>query len=130
MSLNDVVVTFRLPAPVTVTRAGPGSFVAGRFVPDPSPTVIVLNTSTDDAVSSVPGSGQVVKPAADGQLAENTRIVYSKTELRARTPAGPGDILALPDGDYEVVSAKDWAGSIGDGTQDCWECVVALQETP
>lgn len=130
MALNDVIVTFRLPSPITVTRSVPETYVSGRRVPDPSPTVFVINDTEANAVSSVPSSGQRVEQLPEGQLAENTRTIYSKVPLQARSPAGPGDVLALSDGNYEVVTVHDWAGLRGDGSQNCWECTAAKQETP
>lgn len=130
MSLNDVISTFRVGYAVTVTRRDAETYDRGRVVQDPSPTVITLNTNAENAVSVVPGSGQTTRQGQDGQDAENTRTMYSRVALVARSPSGPGDLVALPDGLYEVVSAKDWSGLAGDGTQNCWECVLAKQETP
>ena len=130
MSLNNVVNTFRLPYTVTVTRRVPASLVDGVAVPDPAPTVFVINDTEDNAVSSVPSTGQSTEAAVEGQSSLNERIVFSKVELRARNLVGPGDLLTLADGVYEVVQVKDWSGLRGDGTQNCWECVAAKQETP
>jgi hypothetical protein len=130
VSLNNVVNTFRVPYTVTVTRRVPASLVDGVAVPDPAPTVFVINDTEDSAVSIVPSTGQVTNADVEGQSSSNERIMFSKVELRARNPAGPGDLLALADGTYEVVKVNDWTGLRGDGTQNCWECVAAKQETP
>jgi len=130
MSLNDVIRTFRVPYAVNVTRQAAETYVLGRVVPDPSPTILVLNTTEFNAGSVVPVSGQETQQGEEGQSAENTRIMYSMTALRARSPQGPADIVSLHDGQYAVVSVKDWSGLVGDGTQNCWECVLAKQEKP
>lgn len=129
MSLSDVVFTFRVPHTVTVTRRDAETYSQGRLVRDSTPTVLILNTSEANAVSVVPG-GHESEQESPGQSSENKRVMYSRVALRARSDEGPGDVVTLPDGSYEVVAVKDWSGLAGDDSQNCWECTLAEQSTP
>lgn len=85
----------------TVTRRAAGAYASGIWADG--------STSTFSITAHVqPVTGRDLKTLPEGQRAEDSRIVYTTTELRA-TAGGP-DSISIGGEAYEVTRVETWSG--------------------
>lgn len=85
----------------TVTRTAVGTRTNGRYTPGA--------TSTFDITASVqPVTGRDLQSLPEGQRAEETRIVYTTTELRTRTATVDPDSISIDSETWAVVKVERW----------------------
>lgn len=66
-------------------------------------------TSTFSIVASVqPVDGKTLDALPEGERMKETRLVFTETELKARTPAHEPDWIAIGGERYEVFRVKKW----------------------
>ena len=85
----------------TVTRRAPETRVKGRAVAGATSTLLV-------EASEQPLSGRDLQVLPEGQRADETRKLYSRTTLRARTPASAGDLVEIDGESWEVFNTQVW----------------------
>lgn len=101
MSLLDCITRFSTaaadgtPGGYVVTRTPSGTFVNGRYTPG-TPT-----TFTIDAVVE-PDSGREIKVLAEGQFAEDTKVLWTSTQLVTMSPNNVPDTLVINGDIYSV----------------------------
>lgn len=102
MSVHDNITSSRFQTGTfTVTRTATGTTTKGRYTPGADSTFPI------DAVVR-PVTGQLLVALPEGQHAENTRVFYTKTEVRERT-----DVIAMDSEDWAVFQADDFPGHGG-----------------
>lgn len=100
MSLTGAIASFSTGT-YTVTRTAAGSSTLGRYTAGA--------TSTFDIVASVqPVTGRDLLAMPEGLRADETRIVYTTTELRALTAASDADVVAIDGEVWGVVQVERW----------------------
>ena len=117
MSLNGVIDAFKTGT-YSVSRATAGSYVAGRWVPG-TPTFTIVGAVVQ------PLSGRELKPLPEGFHAENTRKLYSKSELFAATEGDTGkeaDRITIGAEQWDVFSVAHWQRSLSGG--DFYKAIV------
>lgn len=100
MSLLSVITRFATGT-YTVTRTAAGGNTAGRYTAGA--------TSTFSIVASVqPVTGRYLRVLAEGQRADEARLIFTSTELRTRTPTNEPDLLAVDGETWEVFRVNRW----------------------
>lgn len=85
----------------TVTRTAAGATALGRYTAG--------STSSFDIAASVqPVSGRDLLALPEGLRADETRIVYTTTELRALTSASDTDAITIDGETWDVVRVERW----------------------
>lgn len=101
----------------TVTRKPAGSYVAGVWTKgQPSQTL------TFSIVASIqPASGKELLRLPEGRRTEETRVVYSKTELQPGGQAQPfsADLLTIGGESWEVQNVMPWFDGTG-----YWKAII------
>jgi len=103
MSLLDTLTRFSTavadgsPAGYVVTRTPAGTYVNGRYTPG-TPT-----TFTIDAVVE-PGSGREIKVLAEGQYAEDTKLLWTSAVLQTMSPTNVPDQIVITGDLYSVAT--------------------------
>lgn len=103
MSLLDVIGRFRTATSYTVTRAGAGTYTAGRYVAA-SPSTFTITASVQ------PVTGRELLALPEGQRAEDLRVLYTATALRTRDANGAADSIAIGGENYTVIRVETWSG--------------------
>jgi len=85
----------------TVTRTAAGTRTLGRY------TAGAASTFSIEA-SVQPVTGRDLQAMPEGQRAEETKVVYTTTELRTRTPAGEPDTIAIDSETWAVTKVERW----------------------
>ena len=108
MSLADTLAKFSTatadgsPAGYVVTRTPSGSYVNGRYTSG-TPTTLTI-----DAVV-IPGSGREIKVLAEGQFAEDTKVLWTTTPLVTMSPNDVPDQVTISGDLYSVCTiAGPW----------------------
>lgn len=100
MSLADSI-TSLASGTYTVTRTAQGTRSNGRYTPG--------STSTFSIVASVqPMRGRDLRVLAEGQHAEDTRVIYTSTELRVMSPTNDPDRVSIDGESYELFRCERW----------------------
>jgi len=103
MSLLDTLTRFSTavadgsPAGYVVTRTPVGSYINGRYTPG-APT-----TFTIDAVVE-PSSGREIKVVAEGQYAEDTKVLWTSSVLQTMSPTTVPDLIVITGDSYSVAT--------------------------
>lgn len=101
MSLLDTITRFSTaavdgtPGGYIVTRTPAGSYVNGRYTAG-SPTTFPI-----DAVVQ-PSSGREIKVVAEGQFAEDTKVLWTSTPLVTMSPSDVPDTIVIAGDTYSV----------------------------
>lgn len=100
MSLATMLARYKTGT-YTRTRTTAGAYVTGRFV---------AGTTTTDSLDLCiqPLGGRDLKILPEGRRADDTRVVYSLTELRTTSPAGAADKLTIDGEVWEVFHVDPW----------------------
>lgn len=101
MSLNGVISSFNTGI-YTVAREGSGTYVDGIL------QVGAADTPFSIVASIQPASGRDLKNLPEAQHGEETRVVFTTTELRTRTPAGAPDTVMIDGEPWTVVRVERW----------------------
>jgi hypothetical protein len=105
MSLRDSI-TSLASGTYTVTRTDTGTRVGnfGRYTAG--------DASTFEIVASIqPATGRQLRDLPEGQRGDETIAIYTKTEIRTRSPGEPGnepDVIAYRDEPWTVTQVKRW----------------------
>ena len=103
MSLLDVIASFSTavldgtPSGYLVTRTPAGTYVNGRY------TAGTPVTFTIDAVVR-PSSGREIKVLAEGQFAEDTKILWTASALVTMSPGNVPDTIVIAGDTYSVAT--------------------------
>jgi hypothetical protein len=100
MSLTGVIAGFA-SGTYTVTRTAAGTLTTGRYTAGATSSFSIVATIQ-------PMTGRNLKILPEGQHAEETMVVYTTTELRARTPASEPDVFTFDGEAWKVVNVKRW----------------------
>lgn len=101
MPLSDVIAQFHTGS-LNVRRAVTGTHVDGIYQPTSTTTI-----TTDALHTSVqPISGRALRDLPEGQRSEDTRWLWTTTELRTRTPSNDPDIVELEGDDWRVIKIE------------------------
>lgn len=106
MSLIEVIADFANPGTFTVTRWLPSTALGGVVTRGAS--------STFPIVASVqPVTGREIVPAPAATEGEEIKVLYTETEMRGVTKAGPPDQINIPNPSgvaetWEVKAAHKW----------------------
>lgn len=105
MSILDVIASFSTaildgtPAGYVVTRTPAGTYVNGRY------TAGTPVTFTIDAVVR-PSSGREIMVLAEGQYAEDTKILWTSTALVTISPTTVPDTIVIAGDTYSVATIQ------------------------
>jgi hypothetical protein len=100
VSINDAIATFATGT-YTVTRTGAGSYSGG--------ILSAGSTSSFSIVASVqPLSGRDLQVLPEGQRTDETRVLYTTTQLLTRTATQAPDSISIDGSTYEVFKVEDW----------------------
>ncbi len=126
MSLVDTIASFSTSSVdgstggYQVTRTPSGTYVSGRYTPGTA-TVFTI-----DAVVE-PSSGREIKVLAEGQYAEDTKVLWTTTELVTMSPTTVPDQIVIAGDNYSVVKI-DGPWNMSGGTH--YQVYVARQRIP
>lgn len=102
MSLLDSITAFLTPgSPYTVTRKAAGAYSTGYYAPGATTTFAI-------AASVQPVTGRDLRSLPEGQHAEESRVIYTATELRTRTPTTEPDVITIDGDPWEVTRVERW----------------------
>lgn len=90
----------------SVSRTAAGSYVDGFYVDGG-----VSSFNIDASIQPVTGRETLAVP--EGYRAEETRVVYTTTELRALTPTSIGDVITYKSEPWEVIKSEQWPDLAG-----------------
>lgn len=95
---------------ITVTRRGIGTWSKGVYTQNASTTTFTV------VVAMEPATGmQRVVPGRDmlsdeqGEYVTDVRVMYSATELKARTPSNDADVVAFDGSNWTIFRVEEWA---------------------
>jgi hypothetical protein len=110
---------------ITVTRRGIGTLDAGVYIPNPNPTTFLIDACVQPAfnLNRVVG-GADLKATFEGQSITDVRQLFTRTELKTRTPETDPDVLTLFGADWTVARVERW-----DGDDDFYFHVVITKQT-
>ena len=103
MSLLDTITRFSTaaadgtPSGYVVTRTPAGTYVNGRYTPG------TPSTFTIDAVVE-PSSGREIKVVAEGQYAEDTKVLWTSAALQTMSPTTVPDLVTITGDSYSVAT--------------------------
>lgn len=100
MSLTGVISRFKTGT-YTVTRTAAGTRTLGRYTPGAPSTFSIV-------ASIQPVTGRDLQTLPEGQRAEETRVVYTTTELRTRTATVEPDTLSIDSETWAVTKVERW----------------------
>ena len=126
MSLLDTLARFSTaaadgtPSGYVVTRTPAGTYVNGSYTPG-TPTTLNI-----DAVVE-PSSGREIKVLAEGQFAEDTKILWTSTPLVTMSPNNVPDTIVIAGDTYSVAAIAGPWNFVG-GT--FYKVSVARQRVP
>lgn len=86
-----------------VSRRGPGTLTAGRLTR-------AAGTTLSISASVQPVDGRTLQALPEGQRAEESRVIYTATELRTRGPAGEADDVTIDGEPWTVTRVERWDG--------------------
>lgn len=118
MSLRAIIA--RHGSAYTYARAAAGTYTAGRYVAAAEATPVAFVAVVQ------PVSGRMLEALPEGQSAEDTRVAYTLTALRTRTPAGAGDIVNYKGERWAVIKVDEHEGLSG---APHYVCLIARQTT-
>ena len=122
MPLSDVITSF-LTGTYQVTRTGGGSFANGVYTAG--------STSTFDITASIqPLSGRDLQSLPEGQHANETRVVYTTTELMVRNPTNAGDKISYNGELWEVFRMERWEAFGLNMSGDHYRAFISRLATP
>lgn len=102
MGLRGVIASLQTGT-YTVTRRAAGAYVDGRYQPGA--------TSTVEIVASVqPVTGRTLQDLPEGQRGEETRVVYTETEIRSHGPGIEPDRITLDGETWICIRSERWQG--------------------
>jgi hypothetical protein len=87
------------PSGYVVTRTPAGSYVNGRYTPG------TPGTLTIDAVVE-PDSGREIHVVAEGQFAEDTKVLWTSTPLLTMSPTDVPDTIVIAGDTYSVAKIE------------------------
>lgn len=99
--LTAVIGRFATPGPYTITRYPPGTYTLGKLVRG------VPQTFTITACIQ-PVTGRELLTLAEGQRADDVKIVYCVRELRTRTPLNEPDAMTYKGETWIVTKCEAW----------------------
>lgn len=88
----------------TLVRTAVGSHVRGRYASGASTLAQTITACIQ------PLSGRDLKVLAEGQRADETRVIYTETELRTRHPSDNPDRVVIDGEAWEVFRVERWEG--------------------
>lgn len=102
MALQDVINAAGFKTgDYTVTRVVAGSYVSGLYVPG--------GTSTLSIEASIqPATGRDLQVLPEGQHGQETKVVYTTTELRTRRTTHDPDKITIDGETWECVTDERW----------------------
>lgn len=96
MSLNAVIFP---TGTYTVTRTAAGTYTNGKYTAGAA--------STFPIVADVqPVSGELLRDLPEGRRAEETRVLFTLTELRALKPTTDSDVVAIDGESWRVFKVE------------------------
>ncbi len=118
MDLADLIQSFSTePGAGTyvVTRRIKSAFVAGRAVPDPSPTMLQIIASVQ------PATGRDLLRLPEARRDNETRVVFTVTALQSggQNATYEADIVTLGGAPWEVQHVESWVQPGGDPVFRC-----------
>ena len=105
MSLLDSIARFSTaqadgsPSGYVVTRTPAGTYVGGRYTPGTPVTLTI------DAVVE-PETGREIHVLAEGQFAEDTKVLWTMTALVTMSPSNVPDSIAITGDNYSVAKIE------------------------
>jgi hypothetical protein len=122
MPLSDVITSF-YTGTYKVTRTGGGSFTNGVYA--------LGTTSTFDITASIqPVTGRDLQVLPEGQHANETKVVYTTTELKTRDPSNAGDKITINGEAWEVFRVERWEAFGLNLSGDHYRAFVSRLVTP
>ena len=101
MALTGVIGSFQTNT-YDVKRKTTGTTVAGRY------TAAAETTLSAVVMSIQPVNGTDIQALPEGQHSENTRKVYTNTELFTRTPTNDPDEIVIDSERWVVITVERW----------------------
>ncbi len=120
MALNGVIKRFKT-GDYTVTRRAAETYVAGIRTPAGGfPTTFSIEASIQ------PVTGRDLRSLPEGQHADDTKIVFTVTELKTRSPSSEPDVITYKGEPWQVIRVEDWEhwGSTH------YRCMMARRSNP
>lgn len=111
MSLSGVIGRYKTGT-YAVTRTAVGARVNQVYVPGAT-SVIQVDASIQPVI------GRMLQDLPEGQHAEESRVIYTRTELKTRTPGTDPDIIVIDGEDYRVTRVEKY-GAISGGHFRVW----------
>lgn len=105
MSLRSVIGVFAT-GNYQVTRRAAGTMLFGRYLPGSAITI-------DISASVQPVTGRQLRTLPEGQSASETRVIYTTTELKTRTPTTEPDRIRINGEAWDVINVEVWDGNSG-----------------
>lgn len=113
MSLQSLITKWG--SSYTVTRRVSGDYVNGVYTDGASSTFSIT-------ASIQPVAGDDLKTLPEGQHAEDTRILFTETELRVRKTGNEPDQISVDGLNWEVINVEKWSAP-SFGTH--YKCLIA-----
>lgn len=117
--LTGVISTFGTGT-YTVTRTTSGALTVGVYEAG-------VESTFDIAASVQPVTGRKLQVLPEGRSAEESRILYTTTELRTQQNSNDPDIVTIDDEPYLCISWERWQFGLW---STHYEVVVARQLSP
>lgn len=87
----------------TVTRQRAGAHVKGRYTPGATSAVQIV-------ASIQPVTGRTLQDLPEGQRGEETRVVFTETEIRSRAPGVEPDRITIDGESWTCIRSERWQG--------------------
>lgn len=98
MGLEDVVLDYETGT-YTVTRTTPGVPVDG-IIPPGTPSTFTIDASVQ------PVDGATLKDMPEGQLADESRVIFTQTELKTRTKTTEPDVIQIDGFNFRITKVQ------------------------
>jgi hypothetical protein len=103
MSLLNEVIESLSTGTYSVTRVLQGTYTQGRYTAG-------ATTTFEISACEQPVEGRKLQPQAEGEHADEIRVLYTNTELRTRTPQVEPDVITIDGEAFEVFRCEKWKG--------------------
>ncbi len=99
MSMRGAIASLAQGGPFTVTRTEAGEREKGRYTPGDDDTFTIV-------ASVQPVGGRELRDLPEGQRADETRVIYTLTELRTRQGETEPDVITLDGQPWTVIRVE------------------------
>lgn len=97
-------------ASITVTRRDEGTWSKGVYTQNPNTTTFAVTVAMEPATGMqrvVPGRDMLSDE--QGEHVTDVRVLYTATELKARTPTNDADIVTYDNSTWTIFRVEQWA---------------------